>query len=45
MPAEVRLIGSSIQVVAEDHGWEKWSNLPLERDRLYRLIGTPGPRG
>ncbi len=37
-PAEVRLIVSSIQVVAEDHGWEKWMNLPLQRERLYRLI-------
>ena len=37
-PAEVRLIASSIQVVAEDHGWEKWMNFPHERERLYRLI-------
>lgn len=37
-PAEVRLICSSIQVVAEDHGWEKWMNHPLERQKLYRLI-------
>ncbi|MFO0964328.1 MAG: alkaline phosphatase D family protein [Gemmataceae bacterium] len=38
VPAKVRLLGSSIQVVAEDHGWEKWMNLPHERERLYRLI-------
>jgi alkaline phosphatase D len=38
MPAKVRLLVSSIQVVAEDHGWEKWDNLPHERERLYRLI-------
>ena len=37
-PAEVRLICSSIQVVAEDHGWEGWINHPLERRKLYRLI-------
>lgn len=37
-PAEVRLIASSIQVVAEDHGWEKWMNLPRERERLFGLI-------
>ncbi|HEY8506374.1 MAG TPA: alkaline phosphatase D family protein [Gemmataceae bacterium] len=37
-PAEVRLIGSSIQVVPEDHGWEKWMNLPAERERLFKLI-------
>jgi alkaline phosphatase D len=38
VPAKVRLLVSSIQVVAEDHGWEKWFNLPHERDRLYALI-------
>lgn len=37
-PAELRLIASSIQVVPEDHGWEKWMNLPHERDRLFKLI-------
>ena len=44
-PAEVRLIASSIQVVAEDHGWEKWANLPHERERLYRLIRDTGAEG
>ena len=44
-PAEVRLIASSIQVVAEDHGWEKWMNLPHERERLYRLIRETGAEG
>ena len=37
-PAELRLIGSSIQVVAEDHGFEKWANFPHERERLFKLI-------
>lgn len=37
-PAEVRLIASSIQVIAEDHGWEKWMNFPHERGRLFQLI-------
>jgi alkaline phosphatase D len=37
-PAELRLLVSSIQVVAQDHGWEKWMNLPHERDRLYQLL-------
>ena len=27
-PADVRLIVSSIQVVAEGHGWERWGNFP-----------------
>ncbi len=37
-PAEVRIIASSIQVIPEDHGWEKWMNFPHERARLYKLI-------
>ena len=38
VPAQVRIIASSIQVVPEDHGSEKWMNFPLERQRLYNLI-------
>jgi alkaline phosphatase D len=38
LPAEVRIIASSVQVVPEDHGWEKWMNFPLERQRLFNLI-------
>jgi alkaline phosphatase D len=38
VPAELRLLVSSIQVVAEDHGFEKWMNIPRERERLYGLL-------
>ena len=38
VPAELRLIGSGVQVVAEDHPFEKWMNIPAERARLYQLI-------
>lgn len=38
IPAEIRLIASSIQCIPEAAGQETWSNLPLERDRLFRLI-------
>jgi len=41
-PAEVRVIASSIQVVPDDHGWEKWGNMPLERERLYALLRETG---
>ena len=37
-PADIRLIVSSIQVLAEGHGWERWGNLPQERSRLFNLI-------
>jgi len=38
-PADVRIIASSIQVIADEHGWETWGNFPHERQRLYDLIG------
>jgi alkaline phosphatase D len=44
-PAELRLLVSSIQVVAEDHGFEKWMNFPRERERLYRLLGETKAAG
>src|SRR5207247_2149539 len=37
-PAELRLIVSSTQLVAEGHGWERWGNFPRERQRFYDLI-------
>lgn len=44
-PAQVRLVYSSIQVLAEGHGFERWGNLPAERARLLRLVGQTGARG
>ncbi len=44
-PAELRLIVSSVQVLAEGHGWEGWDNLPLERTRLLELIDQTGAGG
>jgi alkaline phosphatase D len=44
-PADVRLIVSSVQVLAEGHGWERWGNLPLERARLLGLIAATGAQG
>jgi len=37
-PAELRLIGSGVQVVPDEHGSEMWGNFPAERERLFRLI-------
>lgn len=45
VPARIRIIVSSIQVVAEDHAWEKWGNFPRERERLFRLIRDTGANG
>ena len=44
-PAELRLIVSSVQVLAEGHGFERWGNLPSERARLLDLIAKTGARG
>jgi alkaline phosphatase D len=44
-PAEVRVIGSSIQVVSDQHPFEKWDNFPLERARLYELIRKTSASG
>lgn len=44
-PAELRLLVSSTQVLAEGHGWERWGNLPLERQRLLDLIRDSGAKG
>lgn len=37
-PAEVRLIGTSIQLLPEAQGQEAWGNLPRERAKLIRLV-------
>lgn len=44
-PAQLRLIVSSIQVVADGHNWERWGNFPHERQRLYDLVRDTGARG
>ncbi len=38
VPAELRIIGSGVQVIADEHGSEIWGNFPLERKRLFALI-------
>lgn len=38
VPAELRVIGSGLQVLADEHGSEMWGNFPADRLRLFRLI-------
>jgi alkaline phosphatase D len=45
VPAELRLLVSSVQFLADNHGWEKWGNLPAERRRLLDLLKRTGARG
>ena len=44
-PAELRLLVSSIQVLAEGHGWERWGNFPLERQKLLDTIRDSRAKG
>ena len=37
-PADLRVIASSVQVVAHENGWETWGNFPNERKRLFDLL-------
>ena len=41
-PAEVRLLGSSIQFASSEHPYEKWANFPREKRRLMNLIDRLG---
>jgi len=36
----VHLLGSSTQVIPEDHGFEKWLNFPRARARLFHLLAA-----
>ena len=44
-PADIRFVVSSIQVMPTVHGWEAWSTLPKERQRLFDLVGETGANG
>jgi alkaline phosphatase D len=43
-PANLRLIVSSIQLIANDHSFEKWGNFPLEKQRFYELLKRTGAK-
>ena len=44
-PAELRILASSIQLLASDAGQETWANLPRERSRLLRMLRDRGVSG
>jgi alkaline phosphatase D len=44
-PARLRILVSSIQVIPDEHDWEKWGNFPAERRRLLELIRRSGAGG
>ncbi len=44
-PADVRVLCSSYQMLADEHGSEAWGNFPLERKRLLNLIRDTKAKG
>ncbi len=40
---DLRIIVSSFQVIAADHGWEKWGNFPTEQTKLFSSIINLNP--
>ncbi|MEM7549648.1 MAG: alkaline phosphatase D family protein [Bacteroidota bacterium] len=43
--ATFNIIGSSIQVIAKDHAYEKWANFPSSRKRLFDVIKESKAQG
>lgn len=43
--AQINIIASSIQVIPEQHGFEKWANFPNSRERLLQLVADSGAKG
>ncbi len=44
-PADLRVIGTSIQFSHEYNGWESWTNFPLELMKMVSLIGETKANG
>ncbi|GAA4052620.1 alkaline phosphatase D family protein [Parerythrobacter jejuensis] len=44
-PADLRILVSSIQVLTDAHDYESWEQLPLERAKLYKMLGARADSG
>ena len=44
-PAQIHLIGSGVQIIPEEHPYEKWANFPTARQRLFDLLVKTKPAG
>lgn len=38
VPADLRIIGSSLQLLADFTGWESWANFPADRQHFFHLL-------
>lgn len=43
--ADAYIIGSGIQILSEEHPYEKWANFPASRKRLMDLLVKTNPKG
>lgn len=41
-PADLKILVSSLQVIADFTGWEAWTNFKADQDRLYNLVQSLG---
>lgn len=41
--AAIHIIGTSIQFIAEEQGFEKWANFPVARERMIALLSKTKP--
>ncbi len=41
--AQINIIASGFQIIAEEHRFEKWSNFPKSRKRLFQLLQETKP--
>lgn len=44
-PAQLHVIGNGIQIIPEEHAYEKWANFPNERKRLFDLLAKTKAKG
>lgn len=40
LEAEVRVVATSIQVLSNEHKWQRWGIFPHERERLLKMLTT-----
>jgi len=42
--ADFHIVGSSIQLIAEEQGFEKWANFPAARQRMFNMLAEINPK-
>lgn len=42
--ADFHILGSGIQVIADEQGYEKWANFPKSRARMFNLLAEINPK-